>query len=113
MFFSGRSPVLLWTRRRSHFENTLAVAGKPLDHRATSTELFLDMFETTVEMINAIDHCFAFGRERRDDKRHGRAKIRRHHRRALEFFHPFDHGGIAIELYVGAESDQFLNMHEP
>src|SRR5207302_10362641 len=108
--FCAHMPCSSVTRRCRHFANALAVAGKPLDHRATGAKLFLDMFEAAVEMINAIDHCFAFSRERRDDERHGRAKIRRHHRGALEFLYPFDHGGIAVELYMGAEPDQFLNM---
>src|SRR3984893_15854209 len=102
------TPCASVTRRCSRFDNTLAVTGKPLDHRATGAELLLDMFETAVEMINAINHCFAFGGERRDDERHRRAKIRRHHRRALEFLYPFDHGRIAVELYMGAEPDPFL-----
>src|SRR6185295_12920955 len=64
----------------------LSSALHALDVGAEGREFFLDPLEAAVEMIDAIDHGFTFGREPRDDQAHRSAQVRRHHRRAAQLF---------------------------
>ena len=82
------------------------------DRRAAAGELVLEPLEAAVEMIDAVDHGLALGRERGDHQRHRGAQIGRHHRRALQALDALDGRGLAVEMDAGAEPRQFLHMHE-
>src|SRR4051794_15390782 len=55
-----------------------------LDLGAAGRELVLEPLEAAVEVIDAIDHGVAVGRERGDHQRYRGAQVGRHYGRALE-----------------------------
>src|ERR1700739_1627651 len=83
-----------------------------LDLGAAAAELVLEALEAAVEVIDAVDHGLAFGRERGDDERDRRAQVGRHHGRALEALEPLDGRGLAVEMDAGTEPRQLLHVHE-
>src|SRR5215471_14438170 len=87
-----------------------ALAADALDFGAAAAELVLEALEATVEVIDAVDHGLALGRERRDDERHRRAQVGRHHGRALEPLDAFDGRGLAVEMDARAEPRELLHV---
>src|SRR5882762_11918613 len=83
-----------------------------LDGSAARRQFFLEPFKPAVEMVDAVDHGLAFGREPRDHQRHRGAQIRRHDGRAAQLVDALDGGGLAIEMNLRAEPRQFLHVHE-
>ena len=83
-----------------------------VDVRAAAAELALQRFKAAIEVIDALDHAFALGDERRDHQRDRGAQIRRHDRRALQHRHALDDRAVAFEPDMGAETRQFLHVHE-
>src|SRR5437868_13671208 len=83
-----------------------------LDRRAARRQLLLQPLETTVEMIDAVDHGFALGGEAGNDQGYRGAQIGRHHRRATQFGDAIDGRGLAVERNPRPEARQFLHMHE-
>src|ERR1700739_1617351 len=83
-----------------------------LDLGAAAAELVLEALEAAVEVIDAVDHGLALGRERGDDEGDRRAQVGRHHRRALEPLDALDGRGLAGEGDGGAEPRQLLHVHE-
>src|SRR3954452_909099 len=79
---------------------------------AACRQFFLKPLEAAVEMIDAIDHGFAFRGEPGNDQGHRGAQIGRHHRRAAQLGNALDGGGFAIQMDAGPEPRQLLHMHE-
>ena len=75
-------------------------------------ELLLQPLEAAIEVIDAVDHRFAFGRQRGDHQRDRGAQIGRHHRRAAQLLDALDDRRVAVEPDVRAEPRQFLHVHE-
>src|SRR5215510_6355092 len=88
------------------------LSAEALDGGAAGRELVLEPLEAAVEVIDAIDHGLALGRERGDHEGDRGAQIGGHHRRALEGLHPFDGGALAVEVDMRAEPHQLLYVHE-
>ncbi len=87
-------------------------AADAFDFGAAMAELVLEALKTAVEVVDAVDHGFAAGREAGDDQRDRGAQISRHHLRALEGGNTGDGGGLAFDADVGAEAGELGDMHE-
>src|SRR5260370_26549143 len=90
---------------RRNFKST-PLAAEALDRGAARRELILQPLEAAVEAINAVDDRLALGRERGDDERDPRARIRCHHRRALERANNLDGRPFAVALDDPAKPHQ-------
>src|SRR5438874_4349122 len=80
--------------------------AESLDFGAAAGELVLEPLETTVEVINAIDHGLPLGGKRRDHERDRSAQIGRHDGCPLELLDPLDGCGLAVEMDTRAEPRQ-------
>ena len=87
-------------------------SGNTTDLGAQRTEFFLDVLVAAIEMVDAVDDGVALGDQARQDQRSRGAQVGRHHRRAAELFDATDDGGVAIDLDVGAQAQQFVDVHE-
>src|SRR5499426_2183559 len=86
------------SRRIAAARSNAPLSADALDGGAAGGELVLQPLEAAVEVIDAIDHGLALGRERGDDEGDRGAQIGGHHRRALEGLHAFDGGAFAVEV---------------
>src|SRR5215471_12833946 len=83
------------------YSATIVARASPadaLDLGAAGGELVLQPLEAAVEVIDAVDHGVAVGRQRGDHQRHRGAQVGRHHRRALEPRDALDGRGLAFEM---------------
>src|SRR6202140_2683811 len=85
--------------------------GQAMNARAERGELFLDPLVTAIEVVDAIDDRLSFRDQSGDDEARGCAQIGRHDRGAGERAHALDDRRIAFDLDVGAETLQFLHVH--
>src|SRR5437763_5163894 len=83
--------------------STAPLPADALDRGAAGRELVLQPLEAAVEVVDAVDHGLALGRERGDDERDRGAQIGGHVRRALELALAFDGGAFAIEMDMRAQ----------
>src|SRR3984885_9400629 len=90
----------------------IALARKPRDVGAASAKLLFQPLEAAVEVIDAIDDRLPFRRKAGDDERNRGAQVGRHHWRAAQAFNAADHGRVAVELDVRAETGELLHVHE-
>src|SRR5262245_6715768 len=83
---SSCAPALLASASRmiAAARSNAPLSAEALDGGAAGRELVLQPLEAAVEVIDAIDHGLALGRERGDDEGDRGAQIGGHHRRALE-----------------------------
>src|SRR5574343_58493 len=79
---------------------------------AKARQLFLDPLVTAVEVVNAVDQRFALGDQGGDDQRSRGAQVGGHHRRAFQAIDAADDGVVALDLDVGPEAHQFVDVHE-
>src|SRR5579875_2300979 len=91
---------------------TISSSADPLDRRAAGRKLFLQPFEAAVEVIDPVDNGLALSRQGGDHERHGRPQVCRHDRGALEAINSFDGCGLAVEMNMGTEPYQLLDVHE-
>ena len=63
-------------------------------------------------MVDAVHHRFAVGHQARNDQAGRGAQVGGHHRGARQAWHALDHGHLAIDLNLGAQAHQFVDVHE-
>src|SRR4029079_17312113 len=93
-------------------QKALSQVAESFKDRANACEFFLKPLEAAIEVIDAVDHGLALGCKSGNHKRHGRTKVGRHHRRALEAVDALDRRGLAVELNARAQPRELLHMHE-
>src|SRR5262250_3422142 len=103
--------IELAARARS-ISSKSTLSADALDLGAAGGELVLEPLEAAVEMIDAVDHGVAVGRERGNHQRNRGAQVSRHYGRALEPRDALDGRGLAVEMDAGAEASQLLHVHE-
>src|ERR1700722_6309540 len=91
---------------------TSNLSADALDGGAAGRQFVLKPLETSVEMIDAVDHGLAFRGKPCDHQRHRCPQVGRHDRRAAQLGNALDGGGLAVETNPRAEPRQFLHMHE-
>src|SRR5436190_22379332 len=89
-----------------------SAAGDACDICATGGKLGFECLEAAVEMIDAMQHGFAFGGKGGDHQRDGCPEVGRHHLGPGEPAHAANFRCIAIKMDIGAQPRKLLNMHE-
>src|SRR5262245_1851434 len=89
-----------------------SVAGNAVDVSAASGKLGLQRLKAAIEMVDAMQHGFALGREGGDHQRHRGPEIGRHDLGAGEAGNAPHFRRIAMEMDIGTQSRKLLNMHE-
>src|SRR5574343_1401483 len=79
---------------------------------AKARQLFLDPLVTAVEVVNAVDQRFALGDQGGDDQRSRGAQVGGHHGGAFQAIDAADDDVVALDLDVGPEAHQFVDVHE-
>src|SRR5271154_7598931 len=92
--------------------SAIGLAREARDVGAASAELLFQPLEAPVEMVDAIDDRLPLRDKAGDDKRNRSAQIGRHHRRAAQALDAADHGRVALELDVCAETGKLLHVHK-
>src|SRR5882757_7943012 len=98
--------------RQPTLQRRQSSSADALDLGTAGGELVLEPLEAAVEVIDAIDHGVAVGRERGNHQRHRGAQVGRHHGRALEPRNALDGRGLTVEMDARAEAGKLLHMHE-
>ncbi len=87
-------------------------AADTFNLRAAPRQFFFQSLEAAIQMINAVDHGFALGRQTGDHQRNRRAQVGCHDLCALQALDAFDGRGLAGKRNPCPETRQFLHMHE-
>ena len=81
------------------------------DVRAKLAQLFIEMFVTAVDMINAPDFGHAIGLSTRQHERRGGPQIARHDRRTVEAIDALNDRGRAFDLHLRTHPLQLRDVH--
>ncbi len=82
------------------------------DLRAQAAQLDLHGVIAAVEVIDAVDHGFAFSRQRRHHQAGRGAKVGRHDGGTRELRHAMHHAGVTVDIDLRTQPHELLHMHK-
>src|ERR1035437_5960826 len=84
----------------------------PLNVRTQAAQLGLHLIVTPIQMINALHRGLSVCHQAGNHQAGGGPQISRHNTGAGELFYPFNQRHLAVNLDVGAQPHQLIDVHE-